>query len=540
MNPVARKISHAMVVLGTSLGAGYCLAAPEPTAPPESEVASQPEGWAGKKASNTPDLTREQGMVMLDYEVIPVPGLKPIDLTGFHFFNKFNNGLYLGVGGYAPLLKGEYGGFMTFDVSAHVQRPIHGRLFAAAGVSLGGGGGGKSAEQSKALSGTGGYVKGYAGLGYAFDDFSIGANIARFRFSGSAIGHTQPNLFVQVPFSYTVGSYASSGLRYSSAEGSDADGPPAESGESSIRLGLDNYKQIDPKGSNKGSINLVNLQYSRFYSSNNYWFFDVGLGYRGLPLYNQIVAGIGRRVQVAPRVNLYGQLGLGSGGYAPDTIDTGPGLLAYPKVSAEVLLTRNLGLSMSAGYLAAPRGSSRNVTLGAALNYQINPGPAGPGAGDAAGETQLRGYRFNLLQQTEFDVRVANRTPAHIRMLTMQIDMLVDDSLYIPVQGSVATNAYVGYPGYGEVLVGAGLQSKYSTDDSFQFFGQLLAGPNVHGLVLKPQLGVNIGLSDRLALHAQAGRTIGIGNYGQNSNKQRFRANAVGIGLTYRFSVPSR
>ena len=56
-----------------------------------------------------------------------------------------------------------------------------------------------------------------------------------------------------------------------------------------------------------------------------------------------------RRVAVAPRVNLYGQLGFGSGGYAPEKIDTGPGLLVYPKVSAEYLLNKNFGVALSAG-----------------------------------------------------------------------------------------------------------------------------------------------------------------------------------------------
>jgi hypothetical protein len=504
-----RALLPAVLILGALLGAGHTRA-----------------------ASPAPDLEHEQGMVVLDYQVIPVPGLKSIDLLGFHFFRKFGDGVHLGVGGFTPLVRGEYGGFMTFDLSAHVQRPIHDRWFTAAGLSLGGGGGGKSAQQSKVLSGTGGYGKVYAGLGYAFDDFSIGANISRIRFTGSAIGHTQPNIFVQVPFSYTVGSYASAGRR--EARGGEAD----DGGESAVTLGLDNYKQIDPKGSNKTAIHLVNLQFSRFFRPDTYGFFDVALGYHGLPLYNQIVAGVGQRVRLAPDINLYGQLGIGSGGYAPDTIDTGPGLLVFPKVSAEYMLTRQLGLALSAGYLAAPRGSSRNATLGAALNYRIGGGGAAPGTDGAAGDSVRRGYRFHVMQQTEFDVRVAGRTPDNIRMITMQIDLQMDDRFYAAAQGSAATNAYVGYPGYGEVLVGAGMQSRYAAGDSLQFFGQLLAGPNVHGVVLKPQVGVNWSLGDRLALHAQAGRTIGIGSYGQSANKERFRANGLGVGLTYRFSLP--
>lgn len=518
---MTRHLPPLLFAVGASLSAGASHAQAAPGPGPVELIAPEAEA--------TPPLSRERGMVMLDYEVIPVPGLPSIDLAGFHFFKKFDHGVSLGVGGYAPLLRGDYGGFMTFDVTAHIERPITDRWFANAGVALGGGGGGKSAEQSKVLSGTGGYAKVYGGIGYAFDDFSVGLNLARFRFTNSVIAHTQPNLFVQIPFSYTVGSYASSGLRIA-----NLDEPAGDGSETTIRLGLDNLRQRHPQGSNKGTINLVNLQYSRYYQRNDYWFFDVALGYRGLPLYNQIVAGLGRRVPLSPSVNLVGQLGIGSGGYAPDTIDTGSGLLVYPKVGAEVMLTRDLGVTGTVGYLVAPRGSSKNLTVGAALNYRIDAGGGGPG------DTTFRGYRFHLLKQTELNVEVAGRTPANIQMLTLQIDMLSSDRFYIPVQGSVATNAYVGYPGYGEVLVGAGLQSRSAKGDTLQLFGQLLAGPNVHGLVLKPQVGASVELSDTLALHAQGGRTVGIGSYGQNSNKQKFRANDIAIGLSYRFSVPSR
>lgn len=189
---------------------------------------------------------------------------------------------------------------------------------------------------------------------------------------------------------------------------------------------------------------------------------------------------------------------------------------------------------MSAGYLAAPRGTSRNATLGAMVNYHLHAGPS------ADGPVVHRGYRFHVLQQTEFDVRVAGRRPDDIRMLTVQIDLQQGERYYVPVQGSVAANDYVGYPGYGEVLVGAGVQSRFARGDRLQWFAQLLAGPNVHGVVIKPQVGLDWSLDDRLALHAHAGRTIGIGSYGQSANKSRFRANGLTVGLTYRFSMPSR
>ena len=64
-------------------------------------------------------------------------------------------------------------------------------------------------------------------------------------------------------------------------------------------------------------------------------------------------------------------------------------------------------------------------------------------------------------------------------------------------------------------------------------FGQLLVGTNVHGPVLKTGVGINVGVSKRLALYGVAGQTFGV-------DKDRFRANYLGLGMTYRFSVPGR
>ena len=477
-------------------------------------------------------LTKAEGMVMLDYEVIPVPGNKSIDLMGFHFLNKMNDWMYLGVGGYAPLFNGEYGGFMALDATAHFQRRIFGNFFADGGVSVGGGGGGKSVEQSKILSGTGGFLKGYLGLGYDFQDFSVGLNLARMKFKKSAIDNSQLNIFVQVPFSYAAGSYESSGNRIISTKKTGAQKKYVDFGENILTVGLDNFLQINPEGLNKATINAVDLQFSHFMTKNIYWYVNAGVGYHGLPLYNQVLAGLGYRIPISSHLNLYSQLAFGSGGYAPETINTGPGILVYPKVSAEYLFDKNFGLLLSGGYLFAPRGSSKNYTFGASLNYHIHSGDGSSVANYAAENIFYRGYRLNLFQQTEFNVKDRGVATSKISLLSVQLDNIVNDNIYIPIQISVAYNAYLGYPGYGEILAGVGVQNKYYKGDRLQSFAQLLVGANIRGLVLKTGIGLNFGLSDRFAIYGVMGQTFA-------ADREKFRSDYAGIGLTYRFSVPS-
>lgn len=477
-------------------------------------------------------LGRAEGLVMLDYELIRLPGQGSIDLMGFHVLQRLNDWMFLGVGGYAPLVKGAYGGFMAFDATLHAQRRLWGDLFVDGGFSMGGGGGGKSKQQSVALSGTGGFVKAYLGLGYDFTGFAVGANVARMKFRQSAIDDTRLNVFVQLPFAYTVGPFAKSGDRLAAA---DAGGLFGESSETTLTWGLDNFVQIDPTGSSKGTIRVVDLQFAHYMTSRAYWYASLGVGYRGLPLYNQMVGGLGYRLELSPRIGLHAQLGVGSGGYAPEDVDTGSGLLVYPKLAAEYAIAPNLGLALSAGYLFAPKGTSKNYTWGASLNYRIQSGRRSAPPGPTSDPAVYAGYRFSLFPQAEVKVAYRGIDRARIDMLSGQLDTIVGDHVYVPVKGSIAYSAYLGYPGYGELLAGVGLQSRHTGDDRFQFFGQLLGGANVHGLLVQAGIGLNYSLSDRLAIYASAGKTRST-----TSGDQKFKADYAGLGLTYRFSVPTR
>lgn len=483
---------------------------------------------AASQAPGKSELHSNQAMVMLDYQVIQVPGDKPIDLMGFHIQNRVTDRLFLGVGAYAPLVKGEYGGFMAFDVDAHFQQPLSARFYATAGLSAGGGGGGRSLEQSKVLSGTGGFFKGYVGLGYAFSRFSLGVNISRVKFISSAIDGTQANLFVQVPYSYLTGPAASQGQRLRS---SDARLAANSSGETMLTLVFDRLRQVAPEGTYKGTINVADLQYAHYFASDTYWYAGLGVGFHGLPLYNQIHGGLGQRVRLSSELTLYGQLGIGSGGYAPEVMNTDAGLLVYPKVSVEYAVTRDLGLALSTGYMVAPKGTSKNQTIGLALTHHLRPGAGG--SSDSNSPAIFRGFRFSVLQQTEYHVRYRDLESSPLRMLGIQLDQLLSDHWYLPLQATVAYNAYHGYPGYGELLAGIGLQTRASTEDRVQWFGQLMAGTNVHGPAAKASAGLRYGLSDHWAVQLSGGRTVA-----QKSAGKRFSADSLALGVDYRFSVP--
>lgn len=472
-------------------------------------------------------LSTAHGLATLDYLTIPVPGYQAIDLLSLHYLHQLNPWLYLGLGFDAPFVKGNYGGFMVLDSTLHAQKKVYGNLFVDAGLSFGGGGGGSSKEQSKELSGYGGYRKQYAGLGYDFGGFLAGVNIAHVRFTHSLIDHSQLNFYIQKPLSFSLGSYADSG------NSTQSNPDFSEHKENILAIELNNIFQIDPRGSNKETINAVALQYSHFLDKTKYVFVDADVGYSGLGLYNQALAGVGGRLPVSPKWNLYGQIGVGSGGWAPDVIDTGPGLLVYPKISAEYLFNKNIGLALSGGYLFAPKGSSKNVTLGMALNYHLSSGrkdDSGPTWGE---DRTLRGFSVHLFQQTLRDVNYGGKKDHNVDMFSTQIDSDLNSNWYIPVQVSIAYSDAAGYPGYGELFTGLGRNHLFPLTNNINSYAQLTIGTNTR-ILLRPAMGLSVALNDKLALYGQIAQTVSLDRY---HNGKRYSDHSLGIGLSYRFSV---
>jgi len=77
---------------------------------------------AASSSDIEPPIGLSNGLIMLDYETVPLPQGKSIDLHGINYLQQLNDWLYFGVGAYAPLLEGDYGGFMAVGATVHVQK----------------------------------------------------------------------------------------------------------------------------------------------------------------------------------------------------------------------------------------------------------------------------------------------------------------------------------------------------------------------------------------------------------------------------------
>lgn len=497
--------------------------------------------WPQDFGAGQSALSNATGMLMLDYEQITLTDGGAFDLFGVSYLHQLNDWLYSGVGFSAPMIEGNYGGFFAGGVTLHAQKEIFGNWFVDAGVSFGAGAGGASVSHIRELSGSGAYFKKYAGIGYSFGGFNLGVNYASVKIADSLIDDSMINFFFQAPLSFPVGSYSDAGRRIGSSDFSYL------GQESMISFEYSNLSQIDPTGKYGGNIGLVSPQFSQFYSDDYYWFLGLDLGYSGLVWYNQAQGGIGRRFALTPNINLYGQLGVGSGGWVTDTIDTGPGLVIYPKVKAEYKWGNGIGAFVSAGYLFAPMATSKNWSLGVGINYHLPGGRRD--AAETANETDLalRGLRVSLLGRKLFDIAYNGGTVDDLNLIGVQVDYAINDNWYVPFQVVAATNDFRGFAGYVEGFAGLGWQTDLFASDKLRGFAQVMYGMNDVGIdaqhdvgaLLYPSVGLSYDLSDRYSVYGQFGKTLSLGKYMDSNFTNSFEGTTVGFGLTYRFSAPT-
>ncbi len=498
--------------------------------------AAPQENPALPPASQPSLLGEESGMFVLDYSKITLSNGGSFDLLGVRYLHQLNGWLYGGLGLSTPLVEGNYGGFFTAEATLHAQVGLGGNWFVNGGLSFGAGAGGSSVANIITLSGDGTYLRTYAGFGYDFGASRAGVNLARITIANSQINDTTLNFFFQKPLTFAAGRYADTGMPLGTAD-------LAHSwNETNTSFEFSYLNQINPTGSYTGALGLLSTQISTYFSRNTYAFIGLDLGASGLVWYNQAQGGIGHRLPLGEKFTLYGQVGLGSGGWVTSAFDTGPGLVIYPKVRLEYALSDSLGLGLSAGYLFAPLGSSKNWSLGLSLNYRL---PSASQARDAAtpGAVELRGQRTSVFLRHLFQPEANGTTLPDMNLLTIQFDYSLGRNWYVPFQIAAATSDYAGYAGYVEGLAGLGWQSAPFAGGRLQAYAQVLTGLNDAianpGPLLYPSAGLIYNFGDGLSAYTQVGRTVTLGQVVGPGTGNSFSSTTLGLGLSYQFSRPA-
>jgi len=487
-------------------------------------------------------VRNSRGFHMLEYSPIQLTNGDNFDLLSIHHMQRLNDWLYFGVGAFAPMVQGNAGGFFGASARLHAQRRIGGNWFVNGGLSLGAGAGGASIRNIGTLSGDGLFARAYAGIGYTYRNFSFGINYSRVAILNSPINDSTFSIFVQRPFSIATGSYSNAGRIIR------ADDFSAPAHDNMISVSVGNMRQINPTGSYTGDIGLVTTQFTHFFRPNVYSFFGINMGATGLSWYNQAQAGIGHRLSLSRNLSFYTQLGIGSGGWVTDHINTGPGLVLFPRVALEYRLSNRLGAQLSAGYLFAPYGTSRNWTVELGMNYYLAHSRGADNERTTGDAYTMRGISLNVFGRRTSDIFYNGRTSAPLSMIAVQADYALNDNWYAAGQLAVAANRFRGFAGYAEAFLGVGYRRNLTASGRFQGYAQLMLGVNdlgvdaahENGPMLYPSIGVNYNINDRVSLYGQVGVTHSINQYLSSGPTVDFENYSVGFGMTYRFSLLTR
>jgi hypothetical protein len=217
-------------------------------------------------------------------------------------------------------------------------------------------------------------------------------------------------------------------------------------------------------------------------------------------------------------------------------------------VALEYLWDNGLGAQLSAGYLAAPLGTSRNWTVGLGLNYHLSHRTREAGASVDSEDYTLRGIRLNDFGRRASDIFYRGRTSDPLGLLAVQADHALNENWYVAAQLAVAANRFRGYAGFAEGFVGLGWQTNLTRSGRLQGYARVLAGVNdlgitsahENGLMLFPAVGLHDHLNDRLSIYGQRGATHSIGQYISQGPTTDFENDSFGLGMSYRFSLLSR
>ncbi|MHC9087531.1 hypothetical protein ACXIHB_02340 [Tenacibaculum sp. IMCC1] len=480
------------------------------------------------QTNTIPERKTQFGFGQIDFLSIKMPeGEQNMDYTGLHYNLKLNDWSYAGVGLYGAI-GGIRGGFFTLGVNAGIQQKITDNFFIDAGIHFGGGGG------ASAPDGGGAFILPHLNLGYDFKHFSAAAGYSYVDFfDGGTINSSQFNVAIQVPLSFETTSFKNRESNFS-IENLRQSSWNIFSNRISLLVHLNNAKVT--KGSYEGNtIRLAGFELNSYFTDNFFFFVKADGAYHGIKAgYMDVFLGGGYHLSMnRNRTNILAKLGLGAGGGGG--VDTKGGFLIYPDISLEQKLFDNVYASINKGYMMSPDSHFVSSTFGLGLKYYVDRDGI---LSDEREFSRGKFKGFDAIIKQDLYVNAA-RDEGHnenMHQISLQLNFFLNKYLYAAGQTSFANFGNAG--AYAEGIVGLGVQTNSFFKERTTFFAQILGGAaggggisTGQGLIIKPSIGVNQKLTNKLNLRLGAGYVKAKG--GSLSSTQ------LNLGISYNFSFLS-
>lgn len=493
----------------------------------------------GQNSQNKLDKTAQKetqiAFGQLDFLDIKMPGNeKNMGFTGIHYNLKINSWSYAGIGIYSAIT-GIRGGFFTLGINAGVQQKITEKLFIDAGVHFGGGGG------ASAPDGGGAFILPHLNAGYNFKYFSTTAGYSFVNFfDKGAIKSQQFNVGVQIPLSFDTATNFKENEEYKGSFKLDALIKNSDWNTSSNTISLlVHLNNLDvKKGSYKGKImRLAGFELNSYLNKNMFFFVKADGAYHGIKAgYMDVFIGAGYHASLYKNgTNILAKFGVGAGGGGG--VDTKGGFLIYPDLSIEQKIFDNTYLSINKGFLMSPDAHFSSSTLGFGLKYYLDKD------GISSTEKTFSVGKFKDLEVILKHDLYPNAKrdnkggfSQNMHQISLQINLFLNKYVYAGGQTSFANFGDAG--AYAEGIVGLGVQSTTFFKNTTSVFIQFLAGAaggggisTGQGLIVKPSIGLNYKLTDKLNIRGGLGYVKARG--GNLSNTY------FNLGINYHFSFLS-
>lgn len=494
-------------------------------------------GLGYSQESSFPKKMTQRGFGSLDFVSVKMPNDQfnnPEDnmgLTGVHYNLWLNKSFYTGLGFYGSVT-GKRGGLFTLGVNVGTKVNISDKLFLDTGFHFGGGGG------AGAPDGGGAFILPHINLGYQFKKFSttLGYSYINFFDKGNITSH-QLRLGIQIPLSFDYTNFKNKEKHYTAAELKNT-GWNQNSSKSAILLHLNNYV---PRGNSRDTdgniypagttIRLAGIEFTKYLNNNWLLFFKADGAFHGIDAgYMDIFLGGGYQLnfnQNKTRIITKFAVGAGGGG----GVETQGGFLIHPDLALEQKLFNSTYLSLNTGYIMTPNSFYKASTFGIGLKYLINSQGIVKKEASFFKKNKIKGVEIIINDELYFDAKRIINPTQNLHQIALQVNLFTTKNFYLAGQTSFANFGNAG--AYAEGIVGVGYQANSFYKDRIQLFTQILAGAaggghisTGQGLIIKPSLGFNLKLNEKLNLRTSIGKV--------KARKGSLNSTSFTFGLNYR------
>jgi len=486
-------------------------------------------------AQEIPKKKNQKSFIQVDYLPIEMPVIMDrqepnMGIVGTHYNINFGN-FYTGLGLYSAV-SGERGGFFTLGANLGYKHNITNRLFIDSGVHLGAGGGDGTPD------GGGVFILPKLNLGIDFNSFSVFGGYSYINFFDEGRIESDQIYFgflLPIKSSYSTDLHKKQYFTYKNLKETDWN---TQSSDISVLIHLNNLKVkgkshlTDGTSINGETIRLAGAEFSKYISNNWLLFFRADGAYKGVePGFMDFFVGTGYKLSMFQnKTNLVAKFGIGAGGGGG--IETQGGFLINPDISLEQHITNGVYATANTGIIMRPNADFKASSFGFGLKYytQIN----GIDKENPNLDYTFKTIEFILKEDVYFNAKRKLNPTENLYQFSFQVNYNLNQSIYAAGQTSFANFGNAG--AYAEGLVGVGIKSFLNTSKSLSLFGQVLGGgagggqiSTGKGFIVKPSVGLNVGLSQLLNLRVSGGYVKAKGG--------ELNSSMLNIGLSYNFSI---